>query len=334
MTPAILTTLLLLGADPAPAQATRPDDAAAVVAIGDCTSRGLPAVVRSFRASLRGSGVQALSEAQTAERLGGTSSRSLRDLDQALATARDQFLNGQPEPAFAALQQIEQDLRRLPPTPERWELERRVLSSLAQVRASSDRAAAHAFLEQIAAVDATYEPDRTVFPPSFRAEYRKLRDGLQQSGQSRLEVATEPPGLPVYVGGRPAGASPVTLQLAPGSYRVEVDWGYRGLVRTVTLGPTAQRVVLSRAVEGAILPDAGPCVVPEPDRRTALARVATQLGVLRLFAIRVEGSGPDERVIATELDARSGTEKPEVSEPAAPPSPGTAPPPAGTQPPR
>lgn len=321
MTTAILAALLVLGADQAPPQATRPDDAAAVVALGDCSSPVLPAVARSFRAALRGSGVPALSEAETADRVGGTSSRSLRDLDQALSTARDQFLNGQPEPAFAALQQVERDLRRLRPAPERWELERRVLSSLAQIRASSDRAAARAFLEQIAAVDPAYEPDRAVFPPSFRAEYRKVRDGLQESGRSRLEVATEPPGLPVYVGGHPAGASPLTLQLPPGTYRVEVDWGHRGLVRTVTLGPTAQRLVLSRAAEGAILPDAGPCVLAEPDRRTALGRVAKQLGVSRLFAIRVEGSGPDERVVATELDARSGAEKPELSEPAVPPSP-------------
>jgi PEGA domain-containing protein len=291
------------------------------VAVGNCQASSTPGVTRAFRNSLRGYGIPILTEAETLEPLGGAATRSLDELEQSLATARDQFLNGQPDPAARAAEQIERDLQRLEPSERRWALERNVLASMAQIRARTDKEGARALLERIAAVDPGYELDRTVYPPSFRADYDSVRSAVKQAGLGKLDLTTEPTGTPVFVGGRPVGKAPVTLSLPPGKYRVEGGWGYRGLAAEVEVGLSPRKFVLSRSVQGAVLPDAGPCVVAEPDTNAALERIGKLLKAPTVYGVRIEGAGANERVVVTEYDAVGTRQVKELVEPAVPPSP-------------
>jgi hypothetical protein len=316
----VLAGLVLVAAEvraAAPAKA----DAAAVVAVGNCEAPATASVARAFRNTLRGYGIPVQTEAETAEPLGGTAVRSLDELEQGLAVARDQFLNGQPDPAWKALEQVALELRRLEPSERRWTLERNVLASMAQIKGRTDKEAARTILGRVAAVDPSFELDKTVYPPSFRAEYDAVRASIKQGGLSRLDVVSDPPGVPVAVGGRLLGKPPVTVSLPPGKYRVEGAWGYRGLVSEVEVGLSPRRVVISRAAEGSVLPDAGPCVVAEPDRTTALDRIAKLLKAPTVYGVRVEGAGANERVVVTEYDAVGTRQVRELVEPAVPPSP-------------
>jgi PEGA domain-containing protein len=317
----ILSAALALVAGTSLAASPPKEQAAAVVAVGNCEAPATASVTRAFRNTLRGYGIPVQTEAETLEPLGGAASRSLDDLEQALATARDQFLNGQPDPATKALEQVERDLGRLEPSERRWVLERNVLASMAQIRGRTDRDAARGLLARIAAVDPGFELDRTVFPPSFRTEYDAVRTALKQGGMSRLDVVSEPPGVPVFVGGRPLGKAPVSLSIPPGTYRVEGGWGYRGLSSEAQVGLSPRKVVVSRSAEGSVLPDAGPCVLAEPDRAAALEKVSKLFKAPTVYGVRVEGAGTSERVVVTEYDAVGTRQVRELVEPAVPPSP-------------
>ena len=321
MTVRMLSAAVVLVAGTALAASPTKEAAAAVVAVGNCDASATAGVARAFRNTLRGYGIPVLTEAETLEPLGGAASRSLEDLEQALAVARDQFLNGQPDPALKALEQIDRDLKRLEPSERRWALERNGLASMAQVRARTDKEAARGLLGRIAAVDPSFELDRAIYPPSFRSEYDTVRSAVKQGGLSRLDVVSDPAGVPVFVGGRPLGKAPVTVSLPPGKYRVEGGWGYRGLASEVEVGLSPRRVVVSLGVEGSVLPDAGPCVLAEPDRNAALERVAKMLKAPTVYGVRVEGAGAGERVVVTEYDAIGSRQVRELVEPAVPPSP-------------
>jgi hypothetical protein len=300
------------------------DDTAAVVQVGNCTAPGAAALPRAFRNALKSLGAPVLSEAETAAPLGGLSLRSMAELKRALADARDDFINGQVARALQTLQTLPEDIERLPPSVDRWDLERSALASLAQVQGRSDKTAAQATLRRILAVEPDYAPDSSVFPPSFLAEVTNARNAMGQTPTGKLAVATEPAGTGVAVGGRPMGQSPLSLRLPPETYRLEAMWGYRGLSRSVQVGAPPQPPVsvdLKRSIEGSILPDAGPCVLPVPSRDAALARFAALLKVKRLYAVRTEVSGAEQTVVAEEFDAATGTVVRENREPVVPQGP-------------
>lgn len=299
-------------------------EAGAVVSVGNCTAPGAANLPRALRNSLKSLGTPLLTEAETVAPLGGTSLRSMPELKKALADARDDFINGQVERALQSLQSLSEEVSRMAPSAERWELQRNVLTSLAQVQDRTDKPRAQAILRRILTVEPDYTPDPAVFPPSFIAEVTKARTTLTQSPTNTLEVTTDPAAVGVAVGGRPMGSSPVKARLAPGTYRVEGMWGYRGLAKSVDLGAPPEspaKVDLSKAVEGSIVPDAGPCVFPLPSREAALVRIAALLKVKRLYAVRTEVSGTEQTVVVEEFDATTGRDVLEKREPVVPPGP-------------
>jgi hypothetical protein len=299
-------------------------DTGAVVEVGNCTAPGAANLPRSLRNSLKSLGTPLLSEAETVAPLGGESLRSMPELKKALADARDDFINGQVDRAQKSLQMLAEEVGRLPPSAERWDLQRNVLTSLAQILDRSDKPAAQATLRRIFAVDPDYAPDPSVYPPSFLAEVAKAKGVLQQSPTNTLQVTTDPSGTPVAVGGRPMGSTPLSIRLTPGTYRVEGMWGYRGLSRSVDVGAPPEKgaqMSLSKAYEGSILPDAGPCILPVPTRESALTRFAALVKVKKLYAIRTETSGTEQTVVVEEFDATTGRDVLEKREPVVPPGP-------------
>jgi hypothetical protein len=269
-----------------------------------------------------GVGVSVLSEAETAAPFGGLSIASTTELKQALTHARYDFINGQVSLALQSLQTLSEDVASLPPSAERWELQRSVLAQLAQVVGRSDKAAAQSILLRILAVQPDYVPTLAIFPPSFIAEVATLREAFKHLPTTELKVTTEPAATDIALGGRPMGPAPTSVSLPLGTYRLEGIWGYKGLTKMIEVGapPGASiNVLLSKAVEGSIAPDAGPCVFPIPNRDAALARVAALLKVKRIFAVRSEASGNEQTIVAEEFDSTTGSETQEKRERVVPP---------------
>src|SRR5215470_9822724 len=143
------------------------DEVGAVVMVSDCTDSGEVTTTRAFRNALNRAGIPTLSEVDTASPFGGLSTRSEAEIKQSLVDARDAFINGQVDLARQSLQGLSEQVAQLAPSVERWELQRAVLTNLAQVQSRSDKAAARATLTQILSVEPDYRPDPIIFPPSF-----------------------------------------------------------------------------------------------------------------------------------------------------------------------
>jgi hypothetical protein len=279
----------------------------AVVAVGQCSVAGSAISARTFRAALTqrlGASVQ--TEMETAAPFGGLAQRTLPELNAALSSARSDFYGDKSESALATVKQTLQDVARLIPSDARWSAERDMLTFESQVELKMDRTAAEATLTRVFRVDPAYKPDTSVYPPSYQRFAEDVRKAVKKLGTNRLDISVSPPGKPVFVGGKPAGPAPLSLRLPPGDYRVEVDWGYRGLVRTVTVeAPPAlpKPVELAASVEGAVAPDGGPCVEPRGDVAAALGRLLPTLGVGEIFGVRTVSSGADSYALVTEVEA-------------------------------
>jgi len=296
----VLTATAPAGGAPAPSSI-------AVVAVGHCDGASTAIAARSFRTLVQprlGAALQ--DEAQTARPLGGLAERTLEEIDRAVAAARKDFYAHRVDPALVLLRALAADVVRQAPSEQRWRVEREVGTLIAQVELAADPAAAETAVVAILRVEPGYQPDTALYPPTFRKFVDGVRERLAEIAASRLDVAVSPPGTLVYVGGKPVGAAPLSLHVTPGEYRVEADFGHRGLLRVVRVPAPpalASPVELGAGVEGAILPDAGPCVEPGSDPATRLARLAALAGAQRLYAVRSETSGGRAWMAVAEVDA-------------------------------
>ncbi|MGZ6134785.1 MAG: PEGA domain-containing protein [Myxococcaceae bacterium] len=271
----------------------------AVLAVGKCDEASAIAA-RSFRSALAAKpGTNVMSEADTALPFGGETDKTLTAVTGAIASARSAFYGGQGAEAKATLQTALDDVQRLPPSESRWAAERDALTLLAQVLQKTDAKGADAALARVFRIEPDYRPDTGLYPPSFQKFVDKARKAAKKKTTTRLEVSTSPAGKPVYVGGRKVGVGPVSIRVPAGEYRVEADWGHRGMVRTVTV-PSAP-VELSAAVEGAVYPDGGPCV-EATDATAALSRASRILpSATRLLGVHSESSGQDSFMVVTSV---------------------------------
>lgn len=297
--------VLTLLSPPAFAQAV---PQSAVVAVGQCSVAGSAIAARSFRTALTpGAGASVQPEVQTAAPLGGLAERTLQELLTALNSARNDFYTEKTEVALSRVKEVLDDVVRLPPSTTRWAVERDALTFEAQIELKTDRAAAEATLGRVFRVDPDYKPDTSVYPPSFQRFAEEVRKAVKKVPTNRLDIAVSPPGKPVFVGGKPVGDAPISLRLPRGDYRVEVDWGYRGAPRTITVPAPpelAKPVELSLAVEGAVAPDGGPCVEPVPDMSAALARLLPLLKVSKVYGVRTLSWGGDRYASVTEVSGQ------------------------------
>jgi len=126
-------------------------------------------------------------------------------------------------------------------------------------------------------------PDRAAV--SSRVQELRARLPLEAS----LRISVEPPS-PVAVDGEPAGTSPVSVRLAPGTHRVRAAQdGYQPLEREVELAPGGRvqlelslvPLVPERAPEAAVHDKVAPLPKTQPRRWTW---VATGLSVVSLAA--------------------------------------------------
>jgi PEGA domain len=287
----LLAGLPTLAADP---------DRVAVVAVGTCdAASGIAA--RSFRSALAqkmGAAVQ--SEAETARPFGGFSDKTVSAINTAVTSARSDFYSDRPGEALKTLRPALDDVARIAPSEARWVAERDALTLFSQVQQKTDKAAAESALQRIFRVEPDYRPDTSLYPPSFRRFADTVRKAAKKRPTVRFEVTTAPSGKPVYVGGRRVGVGPVALRVPAGEYRVEADWGHRGVVRSVTV--PSPPVELSAAVDGAVFPEGGPCV-EATDPRAALARVAKATATSRAYGVHTDSVDSDTFVVVTSSDA-------------------------------
>ncbi len=307
----VLSPLLILGASSGAGPTSL---GVAVVATDRCESgllAGSAATVREAVTLRLGQQVQ--TEEESIRLLGGAARGSLSDVSRVVSAARQDLYQGAWPKAQRSLELALGDVESLPPAEERWAMHKEVLAMLAQVfRASGKTGEAESILEQIVRVDPGHRPDSGIYPPSFIAMYDGVRDRVGKVQRVSLTVETRPSGLPVFVGGRSAGVSPLKLKLPPGGYAVETVFGpRRGLPLKVRLEADTL-VTMDEAFEGIVWPNAGPCIATPVDRATrldTLARIGAILGVESVVGVREERLAGEERMIVASLvEVGSGQE--------------------------
>jgi hypothetical protein len=294
-----------------PASAVRASDSLAVIAVDDCSQELTLSGARLLRTALSGSpDIQAKSEEQMLDALGGPTHGSLEDAERLLSTARmDLFA----DKAKDALHQALQILTALPPSePRRWEGIRQVMSLQALLYLLDRRAEAEWALERIMRVEPSFDLDHEQFSPEMWKVADKVRAQVRRSATSNLEVRTEPPGLPVAVDGRIIGKSPVSFKVPSGNYRVEAAFtGERTLARKVHVDGTTI-VELTQDFDGAVRVDPGLCLATSKDRGSRLAplvKLAAFLGVKHAVGVWKEEPAKGEVYLQTVMvNAATGQE--------------------------
>jgi hypothetical protein len=292
---------LLLAAPLSAAEVER----SAVVAGGQCSVAGSAISARTFRAALlQRVGPSVQTEVETAAPLGGLAQRTLPELSTALISARGEFYSDKSDAALATLKHAVSDVLLLVPSEARWAVERDMLTFKSQVELKTDRPAAEATLLAIFRVDPNYKPDTSVYPPSFQRFADDVRKVAKRLVTNRLDISVSPPGRAVFVGGKPQGLAPLSIRLPPGEYRVEVDWGYRGLARMVSVqAPPAlpRPLELAASVEGAVAPDGGPCLEVHGDLEGALTRLLPLVNASKVYGVRTASAAGVQFALVTEV---------------------------------
>ncbi len=157
-----------------------------------------------------------------------------------------------------------------------------------------------------------YRPDPDTFPPSFLKMTDRVRASLAAQPLVTLTIQSRPADLQVFVGGRPAGSSPLRVVLPHGAYRVEPLFGQRrGLPLQMRLESDAT-LTIDEAFEGIVWPNAGPCLATTTERSgrlDAMARIGAVLEVELVIGVREERLAGEERyLVASAVDVGSGQE--------------------------
>jgi len=275
---------------------------ALIAVANECRPDPTRALIESFRADFRavGNGVQVLSEEDSANPLGGRcemTEPAIRELYQQALAALDA---AQPDPdLIPRLDRALTQVRRLPPSTARWELERDVTILMAKALwKAGRRLEAQATISPLLMVDKQFR----VTDPS-PAGFARFVDGIRAALKwtAQLMVTTTPRAKAIIVNGRPFDPSEMPLSVQPGNtYVLEADFGSgRGLVRSENVGEGRTEVELERRFEGSVRPDAGPCVeMSSNDGAFAIvSRLAARLGVRAVVTI-----SPREPIMATYID--------------------------------
>lgn len=302
-------------ADPREASAGPPVlSEVAVVAFGRCDDQRLGRLARVLRAELKlQSPGPVLSEQATAMPAGGLQDLSIEEIRRALEAGRSQVSNMKLAKAQATLRALFQDIDRLPPGEERWNIAARARVELARACFFDERRAeAMAAMLEALRIQEDLKLDPPLFPPSaFHRAFEEARASLRRARRFALRVASARPKARVFLSGREVGRTPFERALPEGNYELIVgEPDAHSFARRLRLrGDMSLEVDVE--LESRFRAASGPCFEVGPsreDRLTAAALVAGALGVDDLVALRLERSGEDEYVAGALLEVARGCE--------------------------
>jgi hypothetical protein len=298
----------------------------AVIGAGDCGSPLAisPEEVSDFRNALKGRWAEEVqSEAETLGRLRGSppTGKSLAQLAEEVSRVGDAAFESPADKLMPLLEQTMRELSRIPPSARRWKVQREATTLLAFLwHRTGDTQNVTALLSRVLSLQPDYHPDTGYYPPSFRKLVAQLKSEISGRPSGKLNVTTVPRGLPVFVGGRDVGSSPVDVALPLGEYEIEVSFDeHRSLARTAQIQTGRFTFVrLTRDFEGAVEVDGGPCVAlrSDEDAPATLSRLASILEVNLLVTVQKdEGHSDGSKFSAQVFDVAQRRQVGEWTEP-------------------
>ncbi len=241
--------------------------------------------------------------------LGQGSGATESELDRAYGGALAVAQNGEFESALRTLRAIVEDLESMPETEESYYQWKRGLLRLAHsALASNELREAEVAFGKLARVEPNLLPDPDQFSPGFRKRFEENKSRVRALPRRKLTVTAEGRSGTVFVNGKPMGATPVTLTLPSGTYRVG---GKAGALRVpsfrVDLGQEDVAVVLDFALAESLRMNAGPgLALSGPGRADGLIRAGAWLGVDKLLVVSRTEEGQAQFLVGSIYDVLRG----------------------------
>jgi len=242
--------------------------------------------------------------------LGRSGGATLSELDRAYGGALAVYQNGEFDSALRTLRAIVEDLDALPEGRETYPQWIRAQLRLAHVAAAIGRnEEADAAMGRLLRVEPNYRADPDQYSPTYRRRMDEVRARIRALPQRRVTVLSAGRAGSIFVDGRPAGTTPMTVFLSAGRYRIG---GVAGALRVpsfaVDLTEEDRTVVLDFETADALRMTAGPGLALSPGRRgEGLVRAGAWLDVDKLVvaARAVEGDAPF--LVGAIYDVRRGS---------------------------
>jgi hypothetical protein len=241
--------------------------------------------------------------------LGQTSNATLSELDRAYGGALAVYQNGEFDSALRTLHAIVDDLESLPESADGYAQWTRAQLRLAHAALTIAREveAEDAFYE-VARTDVTIAADPDQYSPTFRRRFDAVRAKVRAMPARRLTITSEGEEGTVFVNGRAMGTTPLSLWLAPGTYRIGgASEDLRVPSFRVDLRREDRSVVLDFALAAALRVNAGPgLALPLPRRSDGIVRAGAWLGVDRVIAVSRVYEGEAAFLLGSIYDVRRG----------------------------
>jgi PEGA domain-containing protein len=241
--------------------------------------------------------------------LGPAPAATLADAERACARAEAALDGADHDGAARALREATAAAEAQPASTEAHALRVRALARLAYAeKLRRDAPAAAAALDRLVAAAPGFAADPAQYPPSYLGDLDAARQRASAVPAVQLTVSSNGAPLAVFVDGRPAGTTPVSLALPAGRHRLAAAApSFRVPSSVVELAREPRTVVLDAATAGALRVEGGPGFAAKPPERSDRALAAgAWMSVARVVTAALEADGGAPVLAATLHDLSRG----------------------------
>ena len=193
-----------------------------VVASGECKDAELTSHARAFHAALKARQEQeVMTPAAFSERIFPAPSGSFEDIQRQLDAAQDHFYEARYAKAEQAINDALKEISRLPVGDSHWKLfvNAQLLHALNYRSMGKVKESDSAF-RNVLRLEPQYKLDPTLFAPSIRQAFEKVRGELAKTKKVKLEVKSTLEASEVYLDGRKVGQTPLSFDAVAGTYDI------------------------------------------------------------------------------------------------------------------
>lgn len=226
-----------------------------VVASGDCSDPSLISGAKDFRdAAAKLPDARLMEPESVLDIVRPRPTRSLEDIKLQLESARSLHYAGQGTRALELIERALVELERASPEARPWPVTQTALEYQAHVQTTLDHPKEMMdALRRIVRLDPTVKLDGDKYPPSVVAGVEQLKKELARGRKSTLLVRVDAgPAATVFIDGQPMGATPLKIDLPPGTYRISLSSpGMLSFPHRVEL-PRDSKLNIDLAFEGSL----------------------------------------------------------------------------------
>ncbi len=282
-----------------------------IVAGGDCADPTLISGAKDFRdTASKLLGGQLMEPEGVLDIVRPRPTRSMQDMERQVDSAKALFYGGHGERALELVERSLVELERASPEAKPWPVTQAalVLTALVQKNLEHPKEMNDAF-RRIVRLDPTFKLDPDAHPPSAIAALDAVKKELSRNRKATLQVRVDAgPAATVYVDGLAMGATPLKLELPPGTYRVSL--GAPGMVsfpHRVEL-PRDTKLNVDLTFEGSLGVQAPLCLSGTDDG--AAMKLASLVAAENVIILRNTGKRVDPPFInAALLDLSTGKQE-------------------------